>query len=674
MGRRLAVLWHLFGDRPAGRTRPGSVVAPVRALLQRLGPVARERPGPLVVTAGDRLDAEETLARLVGAGYRREHQVEHRGEVAVRGGIIDVFPSTADVAGAHRPVGRRGRPAHRLRRRRPALGRPSSTAVVLFGCRELAADGRGPGRGRPSSSAPSPGGAAQWERLAEGQTFDGMESWLPWLQPDDRSSPTCSRPTPRSCWSSPRRVRDRAVELYDEEGALAEALATTWGAPARTATPRGRRRRRAVPPPPPARSTACWPGAGPPPSRCTAVAEGPDVPPSRCGASSRWPATPPGWPRQVTLAGRGRLLGHAVLGHAPAAATRLAACWPRRASRRRWPSAADGAAGVRVVVAAARLGLRAARRPRWRCSSESDVTGRRTPAPPGPAPGPADRRLLRRPRAGQLRGPPPARRGPLRRRDHADRRRHRPATTWCSSTGAATASTCRSTRSRRSPRTAGGESPTLSRDGRGRLAAHPGPGPGGRRRDRRGAGGPLPAPAGRRGPRLRPRHALAAASWSRPSPTSRRPTSSGPSPTSRPTWSSPGRWTAWSAATWASARPRWRSRAVFKAVQDGKQAAVLVPTTLLASQHFQTFADRFAGFPVRVELLSRFLSAAQATQGGRRAGRRLGRRRDRHPPPAGRGRRLQGPRACWWSTRSSASASPTRRRSSGWPRGSTCSP
>jgi transcription-repair coupling factor (superfamily II helicase) len=53
-------------------------------------------------------------------------------------------------------------------------------------------------------------------------------------------------------------------------------------------------------------------------------------------------------------------------------------------------------------------------------------------------------------------------------------------------------------------------------------------------------------------------------------------------------------------------------RAVFKAVQDGKQAAVLVPTTLLAQQHLQTFSDRFAGYPVRVEMLSRFLTAAQA--------------------------------------------------------------
>jgi transcription-repair coupling factor (superfamily II helicase) len=52
-------------------------------------------------------------------------------------------------------------------------------------------------------------------------------------------------------------------------------------------------------------------------------------------------------------------------------------------------------------------------------------------------------------------------------------------------------------------------------------------------------------------------------------------------------------------------------RAVFKAVQDGKQAAVLAPTTLLASQHAQTFGDRYAPYPLRVELLSRFLSPAQ---------------------------------------------------------------
>jgi transcription-repair coupling factor (superfamily II helicase) len=53
-------------------------------------------------------------------------------------------------------------------------------------------------------------------------------------------------------------------------------------------------------------------------------------------------------------------------------------------------------------------------------------------------------------------------------------------------------------------------------------------------------------------------------------------------------------------------------RAAFKAIQDGKQVAVLAPTTLLATQHGNTFADRFAGYPIRVEVLSRFLTTKEA--------------------------------------------------------------
>lgn len=52
-------------------------------------------------------------------------------------------------------------------------------------------------------------------------------------------------------------------------------------------------------------------------------------------------------------------------------------------------------------------------------------------------------------------------------------------------------------------------------------------------------------------------------------------------------------------------------RAAFKAVQDGKQVAVLVPTTILAGQHLTTFRERLADFPVRVEVLSRFKSRAE---------------------------------------------------------------
>lgn len=55
-------------------------------------------------------------------------------------------------------------------------------------------------------------------------------------------------------------------------------------------------------------------------------------------------------------------------------------------------------------------------------------------------------------------------------------------------------------------------------------------------------------------------------------------------------------------------------RAAFKAVQDGKQVAVLVPTTILAEQHFNTFKDRLSQFPVRVSVLSRFQTKKEQSE------------------------------------------------------------
>lgn len=55
-------------------------------------------------------------------------------------------------------------------------------------------------------------------------------------------------------------------------------------------------------------------------------------------------------------------------------------------------------------------------------------------------------------------------------------------------------------------------------------------------------------------------------------------------------------------------------RAAFKAVQDGKQVAILVPTTILALQHFRTFVERFKEFPVDVDYVSRFRTAKEKTQ------------------------------------------------------------
>ena len=112
-------------------------------------------------------------------------------------------------------------------------------------------------------------------------------------------------------------------------------------------------------------------------------------------------------------------------------------------------------------------------------------------------------------------------------------------------------------------------------------------------------------------------------------------------------------------------------RAAFKAVMDGKQVAVLCPTTVLASQHFKTFTSRMVLFPVRVAALTRLQSAAEQAE-------------DRRGPEDTAGSTSSSERTASCprtsssatsgfssSTRSSGSASTTRKRSSSSRRTST---
>src|ERR1700722_3364760 len=227
MGRRLAVLHALTGtpdpDLPAP---PRVVVAPVRAILQRLGPL--EGTAPIVVRPGQQVDVSELLPALVAMGYRREHQVEHRGEFAVRGGIVDVSPSTAD---APVRIDLWGDEVDRLTAFSVSDQRSSHDlrAVALYGCRELVIT---PALRHAASALVTrrPWGASVWENLAEGTQFDGMESWLPFLDDTARVLPDLLPPGAQVVLVEPRRIRDRGVQLLDEEAALAETLAATWGA------------------------------------------------------------------------------------------------------------------------------------------------------------------------------------------------------------------------------------------------------------------------------------------------------------------------------------------------------------------------------------------------------------------------------------------------------------
>ncbi|MGE3835795.1 MAG: transcription-repair coupling factor [Acidimicrobiia bacterium] len=226
MGRRLRTMWRLRAGATDG---PDVVVAPVRALVQRLGPHV-EDAGPVVVATGDRVDSEALVRSLVAAGYRREYQVEARGEVALRGSIVDVYPSTAD--GPVR-IDLWGDEVDRLTTFSVSDQRSRDTVerVEIFPCRELLTTDDV--RTRAAALVRTqPWGREHWERLAEGLSFDGMESWLPWLTGDEAGAEHVLLDLVPAGGQvvlvEPRRLRDRAADLLAEEADLAAALSKTW--------------------------------------------------------------------------------------------------------------------------------------------------------------------------------------------------------------------------------------------------------------------------------------------------------------------------------------------------------------------------------------------------------------------------------------------------------------
>ena len=230
MGKRLEVLWRLRTS-----DQPRIVVGSVRALLQKLAPGATTRE-PIVVRRGTDVNPDHLMERLIADGYRREDLVEHRGEVARRGSIIDVFPSTTD---APVRIDLWGDEVDRLTTFNVNDQRSADDLdeVVIFAAREveLTTDVRERARSLMESD---PWGLEQWDRIVEGQQFEGMESWLPWLvERDELLTDTLSRET-RLVLVEPRRMQARALDLLAEEDDLARALASTWARDADKEFPR----------------------------------------------------------------------------------------------------------------------------------------------------------------------------------------------------------------------------------------------------------------------------------------------------------------------------------------------------------------------------------------------------------------------------------------------------
>ena len=221
MGQRLEVLWRLRqGDRC-----PKIVVAGVRALLQKLGPGTTDVE-PITITPNAIVDPDQLTSQLVEFGYRREEIVEHRGEFARRGSIVDIYPATAD---APIRVDLWGDEVDRLTTFRVNDQRSSSDLdeARIFPARELIPTDDVRSRAE-SLVASEPWGREQWERLAEGAQFEGMESWVPWLVDDDVLITDLLPDSAKVLLVEPRRMRDRATDLLAEEDDLARTLASTW--------------------------------------------------------------------------------------------------------------------------------------------------------------------------------------------------------------------------------------------------------------------------------------------------------------------------------------------------------------------------------------------------------------------------------------------------------------
>ncbi|KAA0233969.1 MAG: Transcription-repair-coupling factor [Acidimicrobiales bacterium] len=223
MGRRLRVMSRL--RRP--EQVPRVLVASARALVQRLGPHV-EDVDPVRVRRGAVLDSVGLVEALVAAGYRREYQVEHRGELAVRGSIIDVFPSTSD---APVRIDLWGDEIDRMTRFSVADQRSTEdiSEVEIHACRELLPTAEVRQRAEALISS-APWGREQWQRLADGETFDGMESWLPWLTEKEHVLFDLLGSDALVLLVEPGRIRDRATDIIAEEHDLAGTLARTWGA------------------------------------------------------------------------------------------------------------------------------------------------------------------------------------------------------------------------------------------------------------------------------------------------------------------------------------------------------------------------------------------------------------------------------------------------------------
>jgi transcription-repair coupling factor (superfamily II helicase) len=229
VGRRLAVLRRVVGNDEL--PPPKVVVAPVRSVLQ---PQVRGLADllPVRIVAGADYDIEQLARDLVGAAYVRVDLVERRGEFCVRGGLVDVFPPTLEHPVR---VDFFGDSVEEIRPFAVADQRSFGDQlpeIVASPCRELLITEEV--RTRAAALAPTyanePGNLGElFERIAAGHAVDGMEALAPALVDGLELLVDVLPANTQVLVSDPERVRTRAHELVSTSE---EFLAASWAAAA----------------------------------------------------------------------------------------------------------------------------------------------------------------------------------------------------------------------------------------------------------------------------------------------------------------------------------------------------------------------------------------------------------------------------------------------------------
>ncbi|GII64566.1 transcription-repair-coupling factor [Sphaerisporangium krabiense] len=223
VGQRLAVLRRLAhpvaGDAAAGPL--SVVVAPVRAVLQPLVTGLGDLM-PVRLRAGDDADLDEVVERLVAGGYHRVDMVEKRGEVAVRGGLLDVFPPTEE-----HPLRLEfwGDTVEEIRWFKVADQRSLEVAqdgLFAAPCRELLLTDEVRRRARDLGEL-HPALRETLDQLADGIPVEGMEAFAPALV-DGMDVLLDHLPALAAVLvCDPERIRGRAVELVHTSQEFLEA-------------------------------------------------------------------------------------------------------------------------------------------------------------------------------------------------------------------------------------------------------------------------------------------------------------------------------------------------------------------------------------------------------------------------------------------------------------------